>query len=198
MTECLTSFVDEVKDLYGNFDIVDGDSGDDLTVSSPTEAREDYWWIETDEKFFLRSADREGGVYVRFELWSGPPPKVDPSWKRSWSGRVRVPSGKVQAREYLGSDNHKTFDLGCADVEWSVEVHAKTLGNDVDPDFPPDIFRVELFKLRFWRYDPCPPAHIPAPSDHDSRPSRCGRTLAFRQPRWLNGRGTACLFACAA
>ncbi|MEV7806028.1 hypothetical protein AB0O28_24075 [Microbispora sp. NPDC088329] len=154
VAECLTSFVEEIKDLYGGFDIVDGDSGDDLTVSSLTEAWEDYWWIETDDKFFLRSADRESSVYVRFELWSGPPPAVDPSWERSWGGRVRVPSGKVQAREYLGGDNHKTFDLGCADVEWSVEVHAKTLENDVDPDFPPDIFRVELFKLRFWRYDP--------------------------------------------
>ncbi len=154
VAERLTSFVDEVKDLYGGFDIVDGDSGDDLTVSSPTEAREDYWWIETDEKFFLRSADRESSVYVRFELWSGPPSAVDPSWERSWSGRVRVPSGKVQARECFEGDNHETFDLGCADVEWSVEVHAKTLENDIDPDFPPDIFRVELFKLRFWRYAP--------------------------------------------
>lgn len=152
VADCLASLVYEVNDLYGNIDIVDGDSGDPLAASLPTETREEHWWIETDEAFFLL-ANRECRAYVRFELWSGPPTAVDPSWQRSWSGRVRVPSGRLQARENFMGGDHETFDLGCADVEWSVDVHAKTLENHFDPDFPPDIFRVELFKLRFWRFD---------------------------------------------
>jgi len=153
MADCLASLVHEANDLYGRVDIVDGDSGEPLAASLPAEAQEEHWWIETDGAFLLR-ADREGGsAYVRFELWSGPPPAVDPSWQRAWSGRVRVPSGRLQARRSFGGGDHGTFDLGCADAEWSVQVHAKTLQNHFDPEFPPDIFRVELFKLRFWRFD---------------------------------------------
>lgn len=44
MAECLKSLVEEVDDLYGHIDIVDGDSGDALAASLPAEAREEYWW----------------------------------------------------------------------------------------------------------------------------------------------------------
>ncbi|WP_432926491.1 hypothetical protein ACQPZZ_36050 [Microbispora sp. CA-135349] len=153
MAECLGSLVYELNDLYGNINIVDGDSGAPLAASLGTGAAEDHWWIETDEEFLLRGSDREISAYVRFELWSGPPPVADSSWGRSWSGRLHVPSGKVQARENFDSEDQKSFDLGCADVEWSMQVHAKTLRNSSDLDFPSDIFRVDLFKLRFWRFD---------------------------------------------
>lgn len=48
---------------------------------------------------------------------------------------MRVPSGKVRAREnFEGPDDHQTFELGPVDADWSVEVHAKTLNNNLDAD----------------------------------------------------------------
>ncbi len=85
---------------------------------------------------------------IKYELWDGPPPPID-SWDRSWSGSVRLTSGKVFAMSgYSGGTSYgEEFDLGRPDSVWQVRVHRKSLAHE---EFTPEIVSFTLLKLQFW------------------------------------------------
>ncbi|MEW9551247.1 hypothetical protein [Nonomuraea sp. NPDC050783] len=87
---------------------------------------------------------------LKFELWDGPPPPPPPgSYDRTWTGRVRIGSGRVFAVSgHGGGTRHgPEFELGRPGATWNVGVHRKALGHE---EFPVELVSFSLLKIRFW------------------------------------------------
>ncbi|MEO3812036.1 hypothetical protein ABGB17_23820 [Sphaerisporangium sp. B11E5] len=112
--------------------------------------------IETDADGWVGAGDngiaiseRNGERFlVKFELWDGAPPPLD-SWDRSWSGAVRLSSGKIRAvSQHSGDESYGAeFDLGRRDGVWQVRVHRKALSHE---EFTAEVVGFTLLKLQFW------------------------------------------------
>jgi hypothetical protein len=88
---------------------------------------------------------------IKYELWDDTPPSLE-TWDRSWSGSVRLMSGKIFAiSQYGGGESQgEEFDLGRRDRVWSVRVHRKALSHE---EFTAGIISFTLLKLQFWPSD---------------------------------------------
>jgi hypothetical protein len=107
----------------------------------------DGWAGAGDNGIAIDGADGERFL-VKYELWDGAPPPAE-SWDDSWSGSVRLESGKVHAvSQYSGDESYGAeFDLGRRDSVWRVRVHRKCLHHE---EFTADLVGVTLLKLQFW------------------------------------------------
>ncbi|MEV6868434.1 hypothetical protein AB0M44_46580 [Streptosporangium subroseum] len=85
---------------------------------------------------------------IKYELWDGPPPALG-TWDRTWSGSVRLTSGKINSVEQYSGDVScsEEFDLGRENSVWQVRIHRKSLGHE---EFTADIISFTLLKLQFW------------------------------------------------
>ena len=109
-------------------------------------------WLDVGSSSVHFEGKRWKTGYVRFELWSAVP-SADESWHRSWEGEFFSPSGLIcplEAEEGMLSD-YRVFDLGRRETTWQVRAQAKYLRNDQEPDFPADVYELDLFKIQFWR-----------------------------------------------
>ncbi|WP_188188567.1 hypothetical protein [Nonomuraea sp. SYSU D8015] len=97
---------------------------------------------------------RDSPVYVRYELWTGEPPLPEPSWDDSWTGEIYLRSGRIKLQDYYEEGyEQQVFDLGQEDSMWTTRVQHKRYKNDQEPDFPQDIYQVDLYRLQFWPPD---------------------------------------------
>lgn len=140
-----------ISDFFGVADMgaMEGDCEGEATIWDVGPAFE---WIEVGPNGVTFSVKYGAKAYVRYELWDTRPSPIDPSWQRSWEGRLYLASGRIVAVSYAGdeADCHTPFDLGQQATSWSARISAKIPMNDTDPEFPGDIYRVGLFKLQFW------------------------------------------------
>ncbi|MFC6087476.1 hypothetical protein [Sphaerisporangium aureirubrum] len=116
----------------------------------------DLYEIETDADGWVGTGDNGIAIddtdgerfLIKYELWDGAPPPLA-SWDDSWSGSVRLESGKVRAvSQYSGDESYGAeFDLGRPEAAWQVRVHRKYLRHE---EFTADVVGVTLLKLQFW------------------------------------------------
>ncbi|MEV5743213.1 hypothetical protein AB0L30_24420 [Microbispora rosea] len=157
MTELIRSFTepDGLEEIYGivAVDEEDGELGlaepSAWEVGAPAEGE----WLDAGPNGITLQPSGTGGVYVRYELWSGPP--SDPSAHtpaETWTGTVLFTTGRISALTANAAyeDLHTVFDLGRRDAEWNARVSRRRLGNDAEPDFPRDAGQADLFRLQFW------------------------------------------------
>lgn len=89
------------------------------------------------------------GRYIRFELWDGPP--ADSPWPRTWEGDLLLTSGKLHVVPFSDVAFHSLlFDVGRGGEVWRVRMRTKLVENDHEPDFPPGIYRVDLYVMQVW------------------------------------------------
>ncbi|MEU4407529.1 hypothetical protein AB0F88_23645 [Streptosporangium sp. NPDC023963] len=108
---------------------------------------EEGWIGVGDDGIAIDEIDSERCL-IRYELWDGPPPALD-TWDRTWSGSVRLTSGRIQSVDQWSGDVSygAEFDLGRENGVWQVRIHRKALGHE---EFTPDIVGFTLLKLQFW------------------------------------------------
>ena len=95
---------------------------------------------------------RGGPIHVRYELWDAEPGPL-PSWDLMWEGRLHLRTGRIGIVEYSGGeegDEYLEFDTGERDSTWSARVLTRFLSNTEEPDFPTDIFEVDLYRMQLW------------------------------------------------
>ncbi|MGW0199439.1 hypothetical protein [Nonomuraea sp. NPDC003201] len=151
ITEMTASLIeDDVKDLYGIFDIGVGednlrDEPSPWSVGGPRPGE----WIDVGPNAVMLKPD--GVPYVRYELWDGEPPP-DGSGERAWTGEVYLSTGRISAMSMVPGFSHHNavFDLGRRATTWRLRVRWKFLDNDREPLFPRYIYEVDLFTLQFW------------------------------------------------
>ncbi|GGK97609.1 hypothetical protein Ppa06_63450 [Planomonospora parontospora subsp. parontospora] len=111
-------------------------------------------WIKVGLDVVRLDSGWDADVYVRYELWDGRPlSSQDDGWDDNWTGAISFTSGQVTALSASldGEDTYnEIFDLGRGESTWEVCVQRKRLENDREPDFPRHIYRIDLFRLRFW------------------------------------------------
>lgn len=89
------------------------------------------------------------GRYIRFELWDGPP--AASPWLRCWEGDLLLTSGKVHVVPFSNIEFPPLlFDVGRREETWRVRMRTKLVENDREPDFPSDIYRVDLYVMQVW------------------------------------------------
>ncbi len=94
---------------------------------------------------------RRTPAYVRFELWTGEPPLPEPAWEDSWTGEIYLRSGRIMLQDYFEEGyEQQVFDLGQPDSMWTARVQHKRLENDREPDFPRNVYQVDIYRLQFW------------------------------------------------
>ncbi|SFL19306.1 hypothetical protein SAMN05216275_1684 [Streptosporangium canum] len=111
----------------------------------PTDAE---GWIGTGDDGIVIDELGSERCLIKYELWDGPPPVLD-TWDRTWSGSVRLTSGKINSVEQYSGDVscNEEFDLGRENSVWQVRIHRKSLGHE---EFTTDIVSFTLLKLQFW------------------------------------------------
>ncbi|MFC6575536.1 hypothetical protein [Planomonospora parontospora] len=112
---------------------------------TPTDAE---GWIGTgDDGIAIHEIDSERCL-IKYELWDGPPPALN-TWDRTWSGSVRLTSGKIRAvNQYSGGESYgAVFDLGRKNGVWRIRAYRKALGHE---EFTPDLISFTLLKIQFW------------------------------------------------
>ncbi|MEV4835245.1 hypothetical protein AB0K05_12020 [Nonomuraea sp. NPDC049486] len=88
---------------------------------------------------------------IRLELWTDEPSMTQPMWNRMWAGEIYLRSGQLQIHDFYEAwSRGDVFDLGQRDATWAVRIQHRRLENDQEPDFPRDIYQVDIFKLQFW------------------------------------------------
>ncbi|GAA4102123.1 hypothetical protein [Nonomuraea soli] len=95
-------------------------------------------------------------VHFRLELWSGEPPPPHPAWDESWSGEIYFKTGKIHLEDYFLVDHgpeRMVLDLRQSDSTWRVQLQRKLVKNDYEPDFPADMYQVDIYRIQFWRPD---------------------------------------------
>ncbi|MEZ7130385.1 hypothetical protein ACBR40_34060 [Nonomuraea sp. AD125B] len=96
---------------------------------------------------------RRTPAYIRFELWTGEPPLPEPVWEDAWTGEIYLRSGRITLQDYYEEGyEQQVFDLGQPDSVWAARVQHKRLDNDREPDFPRDMYQVDIYRLQFWRH----------------------------------------------
>ncbi|MFG1958292.1 hypothetical protein [Nonomuraea sp. NPDC049028] len=155
MTELIRSFTEphDLEEIYGVVAVDDADGELGLAEPSAWEIGPPAQgeWLDAGPNGITLKPSGRGSVYVRYELWSGPPPTDLPA--EAWSGTILITSGKISALSggYGDDDDlHTVFDLGRPDMVWNVQVGRRTLENDVEPDFPRHAYHTDLFRLQFW------------------------------------------------
>ncbi|MEU8382294.1 hypothetical protein [Streptosporangium sp. NPDC048865] len=105
-------------------------------------------WIGTGDDGIAINEINSERCLIEYELWDGPPPALD-TWDRTWSGSVRLTSGRIQSVDQWsgGVSYGAEFDLGGTNDIWQVRIHRKALGHE---EFTPDIVGLTLLKLQFW------------------------------------------------
>ncbi|MEU7833687.1 MULTISPECIES: hypothetical protein [unclassified Nonomuraea] len=127
-----------------------------LTGIADVEAEWDLYEIDTDVEGWIGTGDNgilikgldSKRCLVKYELWDGPPPPLH-SWDRTWSGSVRLHSGKVfTVSDYSGDSSYGAeFDLGKQDSVWQVRIHRKSLSHE---EFTAKLISFTLLKIQFW------------------------------------------------
>ncbi|MFF4197837.1 hypothetical protein [Nonomuraea sp. NPDC001831] len=100
----------------------------------------------------ITSAVPPGGpIHVRYELWDAEPGPL-PAWDRLWEGRLDLRTGRIGIAQHFAAewDEYVEFDTGERDSAWSARVLNRVLSNTEEPDFPPDIVEVDLYRLQLW------------------------------------------------
>ncbi|MET8007899.1 hypothetical protein [Nonomuraea glycinis] len=145
MTEIITELLDRQETLKYLTGIADVEEESDVYDIDPE------GWISAGENAIVINERESPRCLIKYELWDGEPPPLD-SWDRSWSGNVRLASGRVFAlSDYDGDTTYgEEFDLGRRDTLWRVSIHRKALAHE---DFTPDLVGVTLLKARFWPAD---------------------------------------------
>jgi hypothetical protein len=150
MAELIRSFTepDNLEEVYGVVAVDDDGLGlaDPSALEIGQPAKDE--WLNTGPNGITLESSGNGSFYVRYELWSGPPPAD--STAEAWSGTILITSGKISALSGFFDDLHTVFDLGELDTVWNVRVQRKTFRNDTEPDFPRDAYHADLFRLQFW------------------------------------------------
>ncbi|GGP06797.1 hypothetical protein LDL08_16055 [Nonomuraea glycinis] len=154
IAEIITFFTeeDDVKDLYGVFDIgVDeeelrGEPSPWAVIPPGPEER-----ANGGPNAVMLQRSWEAASYVRYELWDGEP-SADHSWGHAWIGEVYLSTGRISAMSMVPgfTHHHTVFDLGRRATTWRLRVQWKFLDNDREPLFPRYIYQVDLFTLQFW------------------------------------------------
>ncbi|WP_433439894.1 hypothetical protein [Nonomuraea sp. CA-141351] len=105
-------------------------------------------WVVTADNGIAINETQSERCLIKYELWDGPPPPLY-SWDRTWSGSVRLTSGRVFAINCHpdGASFGAEFDLGRRGSVWQVRIHRKCLGHE---EFMPDLISFTLLKLQFW------------------------------------------------
>lgn len=91
--------------------------------------------------------------FVRYELWDARPEPPE-AWDEIWSGEIQNESGTIAIAEWISWDEpgyFPAFNLGETGSSWSVRVLTKVMSNTEEPDFPDDIYKVQLYRLQLWR-----------------------------------------------
>ncbi|WP_436757555.1 hypothetical protein [Streptosporangium sp. V21-05] len=146
MARIITQLIDEreipkylsgVADIEaeGELDEIDTDSGG--------------WVGAADDGIAINEMDSERCL-IKYELWDGPPlPPIRDTWDRTWSGSVRLTSGKVHAvNEHSGDTFYGAeFDLGEKNRVWRVKIHRSFLGHQ---SLAPDLVGITLINIQFW------------------------------------------------
>ncbi|MEU0484706.1 hypothetical protein ABZ260_36685 [Streptosporangium sp. NPDC006013] len=111
----------------------------------PTDA--EGWAGTVDDGIAIDEIESERCM-IKYELWDSPPPVLD-TWERTWSGSVRLTSGRINSIEqYSGDVSYgEEFNLGRENSTWQVRIHRKALGHE---EFTPNIISFTLLKLQFW------------------------------------------------
>ncbi|MFC6082919.1 hypothetical protein [Sphaerisporangium aureirubrum] len=150
----IAAFTDEepVEDLRGVHDVgaeEDGspDTPDPWMVEPPGPGE----WMDIGPNGVTLHAKWDAQAYVRYELWTAPPPR-DPTWQKTWTGEVHLTTGRIASvSSSEGFVDHGTpFDLGRPATTWNLRVRWKPLVNAREPGFPDDAYRADLFTLQFW------------------------------------------------
>ncbi|TYB57806.1 hypothetical protein FXF51_38840 [Nonomuraea sp. PA05] len=91
--------------------------------------------------------------FVRYELWDACP-DAPGFWDEIWTGELHIDSGTIAIAEWNSWSEPKdfaVFDLGEAGLTWPIRVLTKVMSNTEEPDFPEDVFMVQLYRLQLWR-----------------------------------------------
>ncbi|GAA2206486.1 hypothetical protein GCM10009850_019440 [Nonomuraea monospora] len=90
--------------------------------------------------------------FVRYELWDARPDAPE-AWDEIWIGELRIDSGTIAIAEWNSWSEpmeFPVFDLGETGSTWSIRVLTKVMNNTEEPDFPEDMFVVQLYRLQLW------------------------------------------------
>ncbi|MFI6920652.1 hypothetical protein ACIBIZ_11935 [Nonomuraea spiralis] len=91
---------------------------------------------------------------IRLELWTDEPSPTQPMWDHMWDGDIYLRSGQLQIHDlHEAWSRGDVFDVGQRDATWAVRIQHRRLENDQEPDYPRDIYQVDLFKLQFWKLE---------------------------------------------
>ncbi|GAB3890637.1 hypothetical protein GCM10027612_35170 [Microbispora bryophytorum subsp. camponoti] len=160
MANLLASMVDKISlDPGGDFVISDASGGDPgpggvaPRVGPGIYAGPSGLILTSRLPFQTSRMVEENEHFVRYELWDGPPEALE-SWEALWNGELRIDSGMLALSEYSAEhepEEFEPFDLGETGVSWSVRVLTRVMTNTEEPDFPRDMYQVQLYRLQLWR-----------------------------------------------
>ncbi|MDP9848802.1 hypothetical protein [Streptosporangium lutulentum] len=90
-------------------------------------------------------------IHVRFELWDEAPERFT-AWTQMWEGELYLGSGTIGLVQHFSEDwdEYLQLDTGVKESSWSTRVQTRKLTNTEEPDFPPDIIYVELYRVQLW------------------------------------------------
>lgn len=91
--------------------------------------------------------------FVRFELWDVRPDPLE-AWDEIWIGELQIASGTIAIAEWNSwhePADFPAFDVGERGLSWFVRVLTKVMSNTEEPDFPDDMYKVQLYRLQLWR-----------------------------------------------
>ncbi|MFC7647563.1 hypothetical protein ACFQX6_48925 [Streptosporangium lutulentum] len=67
-------------------------------------------------------------------------------------GELYLGSGTIGLVQHFSEDwdEYLQLDTGVKESSWSTRVQTRKLTNTEEPDFPPDIIYVELYRVQLW------------------------------------------------
>ncbi|WP_433497691.1 hypothetical protein ACQP1K_22580 [Sphaerimonospora sp. CA-214678] len=157
MVNLINSMVDKIKvDVWGDMfviaEITDGQitgnpgPGDPAPVVGPD--------IQAGPSGLILTSRIGSGFehFVRYELWDTWPDPLE-TWDELWTGELGIASGTIAIAEWASFEPKEfpAFDVGEKGLSWSARVLTKVMSNTEEPDFPDDIYKIQLYRLQLWR-----------------------------------------------
>ncbi|MEU9889120.1 hypothetical protein [Sphaerisporangium sp. NPDC051011] len=112
-------------------------------------------WMDIGPNGITFDTDAESLSYVRYQLWSGPPP-AEEGWTHTWEGPLYLASGRIVAITASAPDeggDGTEFVLPRQETTWHTRVLARYPDTDPRTGFPRPVGGPVLFKLQFWLDD---------------------------------------------
>lgn len=111
-------------------------------------------WIDTGPNGVTFRTDPESLSYVRYELWTGPPPQ-EQDWTHAWEGTIYLASGRIAVITASNgeAEYYTEFSLPRPETTWQTRVQAKYPAATSPRGFPQLVGGPILFKIQFWLED---------------------------------------------